>query len=94
MDRLDPSLAQVRGHPIDVPFRHAERNVVLRGVAMHDGIDSEKPGMGCPSPEPGDNGRAHATSLVMRRPVRGPNEFLGRAGRTTCALCSAKPEPQ
>jgi len=25
-----------------------------------------------PSPEPGDNGRAPATSRTMRRPVRGP----------------------
>jgi len=26
--------------------------------------------MGCPSPEPGDNGRAQATSLVMRDRAR------------------------
>jgi Transposase IS116/IS110/IS902 family len=29
-------------------------------------------GMSCPFPEPGDNGCAYTTSLVMRRPARGP----------------------
>ena len=47
-----------------------------------------------PSPEPADNGRASATSLVMRRPVRGHECVSRPRGAWPLALRYAKPEPQ
>ena len=43
MERLDPSLAQVGDHPIHILLGHAERDVVLRRLPVHDGVHSEEP---------------------------------------------------
>jgi hypothetical protein len=56
-------------HEPTIMSQRSRQRARLMGRPLSPPPRTRVPGMGCPSPEPGDNGRAQATSLVMRRPA-------------------------
>ena len=63
-----PACAAERHEPT-IRSQWSRQRARVMGCPLSPPTRTRVHGMGCSSPEPGDHGRAHATSLVMRRPA-------------------------